>query len=80
MSVFFSRDLDSLVTAREAAAVSEFLSSDLDFHMMRDHWVQTSKILGGMWGAKLNKGIRPMLKKAMEIILQVDLTWLILDT
>ena len=39
VSVLFSRDLDSVVTAREAEAVKEFLkdSEEAKIHAMRDH-------------------------------------------
>ncbi len=52
VDVFLSRDLDSVVTDREAAAVAEFLDSSSSFHVMRDHPAHTAEILGGMWGAK----------------------------
>ena len=37
VEVVMSRDLDSRFTAREAAAVREWLSSDKTLHAMRDH-------------------------------------------
>ena len=42
-------------SARESAAVSEWLSSDLPFHIMRDHNYHNSHVLAGMWGAKLGE-------------------------
>jgi len=46
------RDCDSRLTAREAAAVAEWLASDKTFHAMRDHPHHSVPILGGMWGMK----------------------------
>jgi hypothetical protein len=53
VDAFLSRDLDSRVSAREAAAVSEFLASGASVHVMRDHPAHTAVIMGGMWGARL---------------------------
>ena len=65
-----SRDLDSRLTAREAAAVSQWLEeSGLPFHVMRDHPMHGTEILGGMWGARLDTGHREQLRGAMERLL-----------
>jgi hypothetical protein len=47
-----SRDTDSRLSEREKAAVDEWLNSDKDFHIMRDHPYHATAILGGMWGAR----------------------------
>ncbi|MGO3346196.1 MAG: tetratricopeptide repeat protein [Marinomonas sp.] len=47
---FLIRDCDSVVNAREQAAVNEWLASDKPFHIMRDWWTHTDLILAGMWG------------------------------
>ena len=47
---YLVRDCDSLVNAREAAAVSVWLESGKAFHVMRDWWTHTDPILAGMWG------------------------------
>lgn len=47
-----SRDTDSRLGMREKYAVDEWLASDKDFHIMRDHPYHTTEILGGMWGAR----------------------------
>jgi hypothetical protein len=47
---YLVRDCDSLVNAREAAAVSVWLESGKPFHVMRDWWTHTDPILAGMWG------------------------------
>jgi hypothetical protein len=47
-----SRDTDSRLSYREKAAVDEWLASDKDFHIMRDHHYHGVPILAGMWGAR----------------------------
>jgi len=51
VDVMLSRDCDSRLTYREAAAVQEWLEGDRGFHIMRDHPYHRVPILGGMWGA-----------------------------
>jgi len=57
--VILSRDTDSRITQREVDAVNEWLESDKDFHIMRDHPYHGTQILGGMWGCRngILKGI-----------------------
>ena len=52
VDVFLSRDCDSRLSERESKAVSEWILSNKDFHIMRDHPYHTVPILGGMWGSK----------------------------
>jgi hypothetical protein len=52
VNIFLSRDCDSRLSNRESAAVSEWLASDKNFHIMRDHPYHTVPILGGMWGCR----------------------------
>jgi len=52
VDVFLSRDCDSRISEREVLAVEEWLKSDKDFHIMRDHPYHTVPILGGMWGCR----------------------------
>lgn len=52
VEAMISRDCDSRLTPREAAAVEEWLSSDKGFHMMHDHPWHSVPILGGMFGIK----------------------------
>jgi hypothetical protein len=49
---FISRDTDSRLDFREKYAVDEWIASDKDFHIMRDHPYHKIEILGGMWGAR----------------------------
>lgn len=50
--VFISRDTDSRLSYREKAAVDDWLASDKDFHIMRDHPYHAVPILAGMWGCR----------------------------
>tara|TARA_R110002020_G_scaffold163895_4_gene350118 strand:+ start:7581 stop:8225 length:645 start_codon:yes stop_codon:yes gene_type:complete len=53
VDVFISRDCDSRLSDREFQAVQSWLSSDKQFHCMRDHEAHKyPPVLGGMWGAK----------------------------
>jgi hypothetical protein len=52
VDVFLSRDCDSRISEREVSAVNEWLNSDKDFHIMRDHPYHGVPILGGMWGCR----------------------------
>lgn len=44
---FMVRDLDSIISSREIAAVKVWLKSGKTYHMMRDHPYHTVVILGG---------------------------------
>ena len=50
--IMISRDTDSRLNSREAAAVNEWLNSGKAFHIMRDHPAHGTEILGGMWGVR----------------------------
>jgi len=52
VDIFLSRDCDSRFSEREFFAIKEWLDSDKDFHIMRDHPYHTTPILGGMWGCR----------------------------
>ncbi len=45
-----SRDADSRLNPREAAAVAEWIASRKPFHIMRDHPYHCRDIMGGMFG------------------------------
>lgn len=56
------RDCDSRLNIRERLAVDEWLASDRDFHIMRDHPTgHYRKVLGGMWGSR-NGVLKPFLQ------------------
>ena len=52
VDVMISRDTDSRLSLREKAAVDEWLSSDKEFHIMRDFPGHDAPIMGGMWGVR----------------------------
>jgi len=66
VDVFISRDCDSRITDREVLAVNEWLKSDKDFHIMRDHPYHTVPILGGMWGSRRGLMNKIELSKLIE--------------
>ena len=56
VDVFASRDIDSRINEREAAAVKEWREkSRKPIHAMRDHWRHKMGILAGAWGAELTR-------------------------
>lgn len=61
--IMLSRDTDSRLSMREKLAVDEWLSSDKNFHIMRDHPLHGTEILGGMWGCRngILKGMKNMI-------------------
>ena len=77
-----SRDTDSRLSEREKSAIDEWLDSDKDFHIMRDHPYHATEILGGMWGVRngVLKGIKGMIKEynkgAFDDKYQVDQNFL----
>ncbi len=54
VEAMISRDCDSRLSRREAAAVEEWLESDKGFHTIHDHFHHSVPILGGLWGMKKN--------------------------
>lgn len=64
VDIFLSRDCDSRISNREFMAIKEWIESDKDFHIMRDHPYHTVPILGGMWGCR--KGIMRDIIKDIE--------------
>ncbi len=70
VDVFISRDCDSRLNAREAAAVQEWLDGPKLIHSMRDHPEHSVPIMGGMWGVK--KGALPDLEDQMDKWKQED--------
>jgi hypothetical protein len=63
---FIVRDCDSRLNVREKAAVDAWMSSDTDWHVMRDHPHHTDTIMAGMWGGKLmalGTNIEPILRQ-----------------
>jgi hypothetical protein len=63
VDIVLSRDCDSRLSLREKNAVDEWLASNKSFHIMRDHPLHTTEILGGMWGVK-----NPKLSNMVELM------------
>jgi hypothetical protein len=57
VSLFIVRDTDSRISLRESLAVHEWINSNKKLHIMRDHPHHNFKILGGMWGLRVNKNL-----------------------
>ena len=54
VDVAMFRDLDSIISERETAAVAQWLSSKHAFHIMRDHPDHGAvPMMAGMWGVKV---------------------------
>lgn len=67
VDVFISRDCDSRLSEREAAAVAEWLASDFAVHSMSDHphhFHPKLGLMGGMFGMK--KGACPGLRTLVD--------------
>jgi hypothetical protein len=53
VSVMVCRDSDSRISTRDVAAIDEWLESDYDYNIIRDHPIGHHwKMNAGMWGAK----------------------------
>jgi hypothetical protein len=48
----FVRDADSRVTERDACCIEDFMQTKKALHIIRDHRLHTSKIMGGMFGLR----------------------------
>ena len=71
-----SRDLDSLINEREAAAVKEWLDDpEAAFHFMRDHPAHSIEILGSGWGVRLGDIERQMADDAFNAAVKDPLFW-----
>ena len=49
------RDLDGWLSYREKVLIDEWLVSDKNFHIIRDHCYHDKRIMGGMWGVRNGK-------------------------
>ena len=73
---FMSRDLDSLLNAREASAVADWLDTpDTAFHFMRDHPKHSVEILGSGWGVRLRPIERSMMSAAFQAARSDSIYW-----
>lgn len=63
-TAMISRDADSWVSVREKACVDQWLASDKNFHIIRDHCYHSQKVMGGMWGVRNH--ILPKMKEEVD--------------
>jgi protein O-GlcNAc transferase len=70
VDIMISRDTDSRLTLREAAAVAQWEASSAGFHILRDHPYHAAVIMGGMWGAK--RGVFPEMKALISQYVKGD--------
>ena len=52
VNIFLSRDADSRIFIREKFMVEEWLRTDRDVHIIRDHISHNAEFLAGMWGCR----------------------------
>ena len=70
------RDLDSKITRRESAAVSEFVQSGAGIHSMRDNPYHDNPMMGCSWGSNLKAAnIRKMWKSSWKTIMNDKLAF-----
>lgn len=67
VNIFLSRDTDSRIEPKEIKAICEWLKSDKNFHIIRNHPMHRRRILAGLWGCR-NKILRPLLKNYLNYI------------
>lgn len=72
VSCVIFRDTDSVISPREAIAVSEWLESDKYFNTLRDHGSNTDLIMAGLWGAKCGV-LQPILPFMREFVTKGNL-------
>jgi len=69
VDIMISRDTDSHLSIRDKAAVDEWLNSDKNVHIMRDHSFHSVHIMAGMWGVR-NKILPNMSELISNFLLQ----------
>ena len=67
VNIFLSRDTDSRIEPKEIKAIREWLKSDKNFHIIRNHPMHRRKILAGLWGCR-NKILKPLYKDYINYI------------
>ena len=67
INIFLSRDTDSRIESKEIKAIKEWLKSDKNFHIIRNHPMHKRKILAGLWGCR-NNILVPLVKEYLNYI------------
>lgn len=76
VAVFHSRDLDGLLSQREADAVSDWLhNTSTPYHVMRDHPHHGAYILAGMFGIRDVCGSDVMVNVFKDILIGSSGRW-----
>ena len=79
VDVAIIRDVDARISAREIFAVNEWLDSEFDFHIMKDHPVgHNYAISAGMFGVK-NKAL-PEMKNLLDEFFQEMKSFVVFDS
>ena len=68
---FMSRDVDCRLNEREIASNNEWLESDKNFHLVRDHPEHGIEILAGLWGCKTMAKLKSIRFYILEHLLRV---------
>ena len=75
VELFISRDCDSRISIREANLVNDWIASDSEFHIIRDHRGHCDPILAGMFGVKRGVFYKLLLEKIEYFYSQYELTF-----
>lgn len=70
VGIYVVRDVDSVITVKERAAVAAWLRSGRPFHVMRDHIQHSELMLAGMWGAHRGN-LGPMTPKVQAYVSRI---------
>jgi hypothetical protein len=62
---YIFRDVDSRLSRRESVMVEEWLASEKNLHVIRDHPMHNAPVLGGMWGIRCD--YKNVILKSLEI-------------
>ena len=63
-SIMFSRDADSRVHVRDQGCIEDFINSDKQLHIIRDHPCHKMPIMGGLFGLR-----KTALKEPMRVLI-----------
>ena len=75
VEIWISRDLDSRITSREAAAVNEWVSTGTKLHVMRDSHNHSYAIMAGMFGMrKINQLTQIVIRNKLASYYGNDMT------
>jgi hypothetical protein len=69
--IFFSRDADSRITARDIWCITQFINSNKSLHVIRDHFYHRKRIMGGMFGIR-KKNVSFKIKHLWDSVVRSD--------